>query len=180
MASGSPDKNEQCTEERGKSYGTIVVESGGHAIMGDVIHDNRFNGGVHFHYHLQDIRALHRAITDRQPGASSSSEREKVLAQLEALARVLQQAEQLEVGIDGVGRGRAETLHALATSTSLTLKDFLGKVEDLDRFDPNTGEDERARESSKRTGVAQYELRKLQQYLTVQMLCINGMLSCMQ
>ncbi|KAK5089655.1 hypothetical protein LTR70_006536 [Exophiala xenobiotica] len=162
MTSGSPDKNEQCTEEQGKSYGTIVVESGGHAILGD------------------DIRALHRAITDRQPDASSSSEREKVLTQLETLARVLQQAEQLEVGIDSVSRGRAETLHALATSTSLTLKDFLGKVEDLDRFDPNTGEDERVRESSKRTELAPWELRKLQQYLTVQMLCINGMLSCMQ
>lgn len=105
---------------------------------------------------------------------------ERVLAQLEALTRVLQQAEQLEVDNDHLGIGRAGTLHALATSTSLTLKDFLGKVKDSDRFGTATSENERGSDSSERDWMLQHELRKLQQYLTTQMLCFNGVLSSMQ
>lgn len=153
MASAFSDEMKQCTNEPGKSYGHTVVESGAHAILGDVIHDIRFKGGIHFHYHLQDVHALHTAITHRQPDTSSSLEEKNVLLQLQALTTVLQQAEQLEIGVDGIGRGRAETLHALATSTSLTLKGFLAKLEDLDRFGATTSEDERARESSKRIEV---------------------------
>lgn len=75
MAPLFSDESEQHVGGYGKSYGNTVVESGGHAILGDVIQDVRFETGVHFHYHLRDIHALHRVIAQRRPEFCGSSER---------------------------------------------------------------------------------------------------------
>lgn len=159
-------------------YGDTVVESGGHAILGDVVQDVRFAGGVHLHYHFQDVRALHNAVDHLRPSATNTAQCSRILGQLEALGHVLQQAEQVVAYCNSADRQHAATLHAVATSTAITLKDFTARFEGFQRS--ATSHEESGRSNSDRDHMVDCELGKLQQYLTVQMLCMNGVFGFMQ
>lgn len=150
-----------------RTYGDTVVQDNGVAILGNVQQRIQVIGGNHSHFHVHEIELLHEVIKRCRPVEISVEARERTLLQLDTLARVLEHAGEI-ASLSGQGeRGHAETLQVIAGSTARALKDFHANITKLRDYNVQ----------SRRAGK---EIQNLQQYLTGQLLCLNGALHLLQ
>lgn len=100
MYSANLQAGQRPSQATARCYGNTTVKSGGHAILGDVVHDIRVSGGSHNHYYVKEIGLLHDIVERSTSNSLSLQGRQKVLAQLETLENILLQAEQMETSCD--------------------------------------------------------------------------------
>ena len=105
-------------------YGNTVVESGGHAHLGNV--EQRINviGGVHLHYRIEEAESLQNILRVLEPKLGGSTNVEDAIRHLRALSSIFQQAEQIEAQCTTEDKQYVESLRAITADTSASLRDF--------------------------------------------------------